>query len=81
MRSCLIQDYLLIRNEPTLGPYSRPLPRVLWWFLEGGLFLMSEAPLYHPEIWVNFSLEPTVFSSFSLLLSSLELSDAKVYEP
>jgi hypothetical protein len=22
----------LVRNRPTLGPYSRPTPRVLWWF-------------------------------------------------
>ena len=21
----------LIRNSPTLGPYSRPVPRGLWW--------------------------------------------------
>ena len=21
----------LIRNRPTLGPYSRPTPRALWW--------------------------------------------------
>ena len=35
----------LIRNNPTLGPYSRTIPRVLWWSGGGGLFLMSEVPL------------------------------------
>jgi len=36
----------LIRNTPLLGPYSRTIPRVLWWSFGGGLFLMSEVPLY-----------------------------------
>ena len=36
----------LIINNPSLGPYSRLMPRALWWSLEGGLFLMSEVPLY-----------------------------------
>jgi len=35
----------LIRNAPLLGPYSRTIPKVPWWSLGGGLFLMSEAPL------------------------------------
>jgi len=36
----------LIRTPPLLGPYSRTIPRVLWWSRgEGGLFLMSEVPL------------------------------------
>ena len=26
----------LIRKHPTLGPYSRPMPRALWWALGGG---------------------------------------------
>ena len=29
----------LIRNHPPLGPYSRPMPRALWWFQGGGRFL------------------------------------------
>ena len=29
----------LIRNSPSLGPYSRTMPRALWWSLGGGLFL------------------------------------------
>jgi len=36
----------LIRNCLLLGPYSRPMPRVLWCSYGGGLFLMSEGPLY-----------------------------------
>ena len=32
----------LIRNTPLLGPYSRTMPRALWWSLEGGLFILSE---------------------------------------
>ena len=35
----------LIRNSAPLGPYSRTMPRALWWSLGGGLFLMSEVPL------------------------------------
>ena len=31
-----------IRNNPPLGPYSRLMPRALWWSYGGGLFLMSE---------------------------------------
>ena len=33
----------LIRNNPTLGPYSRPVPRALWWSWGG--VRMSEVPL------------------------------------
>ena len=54
--------------------------------LGGGQFLMSEVPLY-----LEFYTDATAFesihqhmpglSSLSLLLSSLDLSDAKVYEP
>ena len=36
----------LIRNTPLLGPYSRTIPRVLRWSWGGGLFLMSEVPLW-----------------------------------
>ena len=36
----------LIRKRLTLGPYSRTMARVLWWPWEGGLFLMSQVPLY-----------------------------------
>ena len=36
----------LIRNSAPLGPYSRTMPRALWWSYGGGRFLMSEVPLY-----------------------------------
>ena len=30
-----------------LGPYSRDMPRAIWWCQGGGgMFLMSEVPLY-----------------------------------
>ena len=35
----------LIRNHFPLGPYSRIMPRALWWPYGGGLVLMSEVPL------------------------------------
>jgi len=38
----------LIRNTPHLGPYSRTIPRILWWSKGARLFLMSEVPLYSP---------------------------------
>ena len=27
----LLQGYLTHKKPPTLGPYSRPMPRALWW--------------------------------------------------
>ena len=36
----------LIRNCAPLGPYSRIMPRALWWPSGGGRFIMSEVPLY-----------------------------------
>ena len=36
----------LIRNRPPLGPYSRNMPRAIRWSKGGGLFLLSEVPLY-----------------------------------
>ena len=37
----------LIRNRPTLAPYSGFVSRALWWSQRGGGVLMSEALLYH----------------------------------
>ena len=31
----------IIRNSPLVGPYSRTIPRVLWWFWGGGCFLCA----------------------------------------
>ena len=36
----------LTRKRSPLGPYRRPMPRALRWSWQGGLFLMSEVPLY-----------------------------------
>ena len=36
----------LRRNTPLLGSYSRTIPRVTWCSKGGGLFVMSEVPLY-----------------------------------
>ena len=33
-------------KPPTLGPHSRPVPRAIWWPYGGGVFLVSEVPLY-----------------------------------
>jgi len=35
-----------MRNCAPLGPFSRTMSRALWWSWGGGLFLMSEVPLY-----------------------------------
>jgi hypothetical protein len=43
------RDTLLIRNSAPLGPYSRTMPRALWWSQGGGLFHMSEVPLYYAD--------------------------------
>ena len=32
----------LVNNTPLLGPYSRTIPRVLWWSHRGGLFIVDE---------------------------------------
>ena len=39
-----------IRNCALLGPYSRIMPRALWWPYGGGQFLVSEVPLYPKNI-------------------------------
>jgi hypothetical protein len=36
----------LMRKRLPPGPYSRHMPRALWWSQGGGRFLMSEVPLY-----------------------------------
>ena len=41
-----------MRKRPLLGPYSRPMSRVLRWSYGGGRFLMSEVPLQAPpRVW------------------------------
>ena len=34
-----LQGYLAHKKPPSLGPYSRPMPRALWWSYGGGCFL------------------------------------------
>ena len=36
----------LVKNTTHPGPHSRTIPRVLWWFQGGELFLMSKALSY-----------------------------------
>ena len=51
--------------------------------LGGVRFLMSEVPLYHATLQSEVVTGALAWSTqpSSLLLSSLELSDKKVYEP
>ena len=41
-----LQEYLdYKKTPPPLGPYRRPMPRVLWWSKGVGCLLMGEVPL------------------------------------
>ena len=40
------RDTSLMRNSAVLAPYSRNVPRALWWSQGGGHFRMSEVFLY-----------------------------------
>jgi len=40
-----IQGYLAHKKQPPLGPYGMHMPRALWCFYGGVLFLMSEVPM------------------------------------
>ena len=52
---CDLQGCLAIRNRSPLGPYSRLMPRALWWSWGGRRFLMSEVPLFcNPTLPSNF---------------------------
>ena len=44
-----IQGYLTYKNRLPLGPYRRPMSRVLGGSKGGGRFLMSEVPQYIPN--------------------------------
>ena len=48
----------LIRNSPTLGPYSRTTPRAFCWSYGGWVFLMSEVPLYLEGGWQRVFATP-----------------------
>ena len=43
----------LARKRTPLGPYSRTMPRLLWWCCGGGRFLMSEVPLFAPPPFLS----------------------------
>ena len=43
----------LMRNRIPLGPYRRPMPRVLGGSLGGERFLMSEGPLFRDLVSVG----------------------------
>ena len=55
----------LTRKRTPLGPYSKTICRVIWW----------------SKINRGVGRGAPVLSSSSVFLSSLELSDTKVYEP
>ena len=38
------RDTSHIRTRPTLGPYSGPMSRPLWWYQRRGRFLIEEGP-------------------------------------
>ena len=44
---CLVLQGYLAQEKcpPPLGPYSRPMPRTLWWSYGGMRFLVSQSPL------------------------------------
>ena len=51
----------LIRAPPTVGPYSRAMPRAIWWPNGGWQFLMGEVPLYDRGTlpWPSHMLYPS----------------------
>ena len=61
----VVLDSLSIRNRPPVGPYSRAMPRALWWSWGGRRFLVSDvvAPVgnRHPLlVRVNRHLSPQI---------------------
>ena len=57
----------LISNSPPLGPYSRTMPRALWWSWGGGVFLMNEVPLHGTQRLT----ESILFRSQSILVRKI----------
>ena len=45
----VLQGYLTYKKTP-LGPYLRPMPRVLGGTSRGGRFLMGDVPMYSPNL-------------------------------
>ena len=40
----MLRGYLAHKKQPPLGPYSRDMPRPLWWSQGGGAALRREGP-------------------------------------
>ena len=47
MAGQLYRGTSLMRKRPPLGPYTRTMPRDIWWLWGGVRFLMSEVSLYY----------------------------------
>ena len=60
-----------MRTRTHLEPYSRPVPKALWWLKGGVLFLMSEVPLYGVVLFV-MSVVP-LYPPFHLEIASYPL--------
>ena len=56
-----------IRKRHPLGPYTKTMPRDIWWPQGGGRFLMSEVPLYSYErgtpVWLVPPTHPAALQS------------------
>ena len=79
------RDTSLIRERTSLGPYRRPMPRVLGGSLGGGRFLVGEVHLkaygsVPGECVIVQYRPPSLVDTCSLLLSSLEMTGPNVYE-
>ena len=46
LRRDAVQGYLTHKKQRPLSPYSRTMPKALWWSQGEGLFPMSELPLH-----------------------------------
>jgi hypothetical protein len=66
-----VQGYLAHKNRAPLGPYSRIMPRALWWPNVGGLFFVSEVTLWgsvFETFWVRaFMIRLRVFKIWGLV--------------
>ena len=54
----LLRGTSLIRNNPSLGPYSRTISRVLGGSWGNGLFLISKVPLYILRVFDAYMVGP-----------------------
>ena len=47
----------LIRNRPLLGPYSRTIPRVIWWSVGGGAVSSERGTHVGPTVEFALAME------------------------